>query len=266
MYANSTYKYNLNLGTRNETTGSHSFQLQRCSQRKHRFAIMNERNPYEAMASSEVTHDSQDDGASQSSQRSLGGRSSSLFERIQRQRELEATTTTTTTSTAAGIEQAASNGPTNNSMFSSLPQQHLQPLPQQIQVPQYGPMPGFGNTNGTMQPPPQPPLPTAPLPQQHGYINNAWNSFTQGMESTMMADKSQLNLSSSYDNEEMHHALLPPASSNNYTNEGQSADEYSISQYFLTFVKDVYGLFVWLPIAARIVVVAGLLYIVVKFI
>ena len=263
MYANSTY--NLNLGTRNETTGPLSIKLQRCSQRKHRFAIMNERNPYEAMANSEVTHDSQDDGASQSSQRSLGGRSSSLFERIQRQRELEATTTTTTTTnTAAGIEQAASNGPTNNSMFSSLPQQHLQPLPQQIQVPQYGPMPGFGNTNGTMQPPP--PLPAAPLPQQHGYIHNAWNSFTQGMESSMMADKSQLNLSSSYDNEEMHHALLPPASSNNYTNEGQSADEYSISQYFLTFVKDVYGLFVWLPIAARIVVVAGLLYIVVKFI
>jgi hypothetical protein len=214
---------------------------------------MDERSENELMSSTESNNDNQDDGTSQSSQRSLGGRSASLLERIQRQRELEATTTTT-----AGAAQATSNDNTNSSTIPSVPQPHLLPQPNPIQVPQYGPMPGFGNT--TTQPPA-----TAPIPK-NGYLNNAWSSFTQNMESTMMADKSQLNLSQSYDNDEMHHALLPPTSGNDYTNMGQTADEYSISQYFLTFVKDIYGLFIWLPIAVRIVVVAGLLYVVVKFI
>lgn len=211
---------------------------------------------------SEGNHDNQDDGASQSSQRSLGGRSSSsLLERIQRQRELEATTT----STNAGVTvPATSNNTTEGSTIPSISQPHLLPQSHPIQVPQYGPMPGFGNTS---VPPPLPPLATAPTVPPNSYMTNTWNSFTQSMESTMMADKSQLNLSRSYDNDEMHHALLPPTSSNhnNYMGHGGD-DEYSVSQYFLTFVKDIYGLFIWLPIAVRIVVVAGLLYLVVKFI
>ena len=222
---------------------------------------MDESREHEIFTIREVNHDNQDDGASQSSQRSLGGRSVSLLERIQRQRELEATTS----APSAGIAQATSNGTTNRSTISSVPQPHLQPLPYQIQVPQYGPMPGFGN-NTAIQVSPQP-LATAPIPQNSYTINGAWNSFTQGMESTLMADKSQLNLSQPNDNDEMHHALLPPSSGNNYMNDmGHTADEYSIAQYFLTFVKDIYGLFIWLPIAVRIVVVVGLLYFVVKFI
>ena len=222
---------------------------------------MDERRYNEPMINSENNYDHQDDGASQSSQRSLGGRSTSLLERIQRQRELEASTNADT----AAVTQATTNGSTANSTtIPSLPQPHLLPLPQQIQVPQYGPMPGFGNTS---VPPPLPPLATAPTVPPNSYMTNTWNSFTQSMESTMMADKSQLNLSRSYDNDEMHHALLPPTSSNhnNYMGHGGD-DEYSVSQYFLTFVKDIYGLFIWLPIAVRIVVVAGLLYVVVKFI
>lgn len=224
---------------------------------------MTERGEHEGFTPNEIIHENQDDGASQSTQRSMGGRSASLLERIQRQRELEAATKAVTSGGMVQVSQSTSNVTVNSSTIPSVPQQHLlQPLSQQIQVPQYGPMPGFGNTDVTMQ---QPPPGTTPIPQ-YGYLNNAWNSFTQSMESTMMADKTQLNSSPSYENDEMHHALLPPTTGNYVSSGHTTADEYSISEYFLTFVKDVYGLFVWLPIPVRIVVLVGLLYIVVKFI
>ena len=208
---------------------------------------MDERRENDPFTINEGNEDNHDDAASQGSQR----RSTSLLERIQRQRELEA-------ATAAAITNgpATSNAIVNSTtMPPSVPQQNIQA---QIQVPQYGPMPGFGNTSDTTTMPPAP-------NHQSGYSNNTWNSFTQRMESSMMGDRPQINSSPSYDNnDEMHHALLPPASRNDYS--GQTSDEYSISQYFLTFVKDIYELFIWLPIAVRIVVVAGLLYVVVKFI
>jgi hypothetical protein len=230
---------------------------------------MVESNNNEVLLNNESNYDNHDDGASQSSQRSLGGRSASLLERIQRQRELETATTTTNSGAAAppssSSSSSSSSGTIDTLTLPSVPQPHLLPQPHPIQVPQYGPMPGFGNSSTTQQA--SLPLSTAPMPQS-GYLNNAWNSFTQSMGSSTMADKSQLNVSPSYDNDEMHHALLPPAGSNTYMNADHVVveEDYSISQYFLTFVKDIYGLFIWLPIAVRIVVVAGLLYVVVKFI
>ena len=212
---------------------------------------MDERRENDPFTINEGNEDNHDDAASQGSQR----RSTSLLERIQRQRELEAATTAAATTNAITTGPATSNAIVNSTTMPSVPQQNIQP---QIQVPQYGPMPGFGNTSDTTTMPPAP-------NHQSGYSNNTWNSFTQRMESSMMGDRPQINSSPSYDNnDEMHHALLPPASRNDYS--GQTSDEYSISQYFLTFVKDIYELFIWLPIAVRIVVVTGLLYVVVKFI
>lgn len=43
-------------------------------------------------------------------------------------------------------------------------------------------------------------------------------------------------------------------------NGGSSLEEYSMGNYFMTFVRDIYGLFMQLHIAARVVVVCGLLY------
>lgn len=43
-------------------------------------------------------------------------------------------------------------------------------------------------------------------------------------------------------------------------NGGSNMEEYSMGNYFMTFVRDIYGLFMHLHIAVRVVVVCGLLY------
>lgn len=60
---------------------------------------------------------------------------------------------------------------------------------------------------------------------------------------------------------EMHHALLPPSSVHRSRHDDQN---YSMSEYFLTFVKDIYGLFLRLHVFLRVLLVVGLLYVAVK--
>lgn len=149
-----------------------------------------------------------DDTASQSSQRS----GQSLLERIHLQRQREAA--------------AAAATPTT---------------PQQIQVPNYGPMPGMGNDS-------------VPPSSEGNYLSNAWSNFSQSMEAGMAAESHHQQLS----DDGIEDALLPPTAM-------LATDEnYSMANYFLTFVKDVYGLFLRMHVVVRVIVVAGLLYVAIK--
>jgi len=61
----------------------------------------------------------------------------------------------------------------------------------------------------------------------------------------------------------MRNALLAPSS--HAVDDGMD-ENYSMANYFMTFVKDVYGAFMAVPLIGRIVLVLLLLYVVVKFI
>lgn len=39
------------------------------------------------------------------------------------------------------------------------------------------------------------------------------------------------------------------------------SNEYNMNEYFMTFVRDIYGLFLQLHVVVRVVVVVGLLYV-----
>lgn len=112
-----------------------------------------------------------------------------------------------------------------------------QQTPQHIQVPNYGAgssMPGMGNSgSGTSG-------------ESGNFFSSAWNNISHSME-TGMAERN-----------EMESALLAPAS------RFPEEENYSMQNYFMTFVKDVNGLFLRLPVPARFVTVIGLLYIALK--
>jgi len=121
-------------------------------------------------------------------------------------------------------------------------QQQQQSTPQQIQVPNYADttsnMPGFGSSPNNES--------------NSNFFSSAWSNLSQSMETGAAADQQH----------EMESALLAPASQHG---SGLDLDEnYSMQSYFMTFVKDVYGLFLRLPVPARVVAVVGLLYIALK--
>ena len=116
-------------------------------------------------------------------------------------------------------------------------QQQQQQTPQQIQVPNYGAgssMPGMGN-NGSGR------------SDSGNFFSSAWNNISQSME-TGMAEQN-----------EMESALL--AATSRFPEEEEN---YSMQNYFMTFVRDVYALFLRLPVPARVLLVIGLLYIALK--
>ena len=115
-------------------------------------------------------------------------------------------------------------------------QQQQQQTPQQIQVPNYGEasMPGMGNN--------------ARGSSEGSFFSTAWSNISQSMETGMA------------DHNDMESALLVPTSGLYPTDE----ETYSMQNYFMTFVKDVYGLFLRLPVVARVVVLIGLLYVALK--
>jgi hypothetical protein len=216
-------------------------------------------NTNEPLMSNHSPQQENDDAASQSSQRSTGGRSVSLLERIQQQRQRELEAAAVSTAAAAASLDASINQPILSG-GSQMP-------PQNIQVPQYEPstsaMPGFGSND--FLPQQSMPHPTTGIPQENNYLSNAWNSFAQNMESSMVASSSNSNNiladeSQFYTNtqDDMRGALLPPTGAGGM--DTRYDDSYSISSYFLTFVKDIYGLFLRLHVVLRVVVVVGLLY------
>ena len=107
--------------------------------------------------------------------------------------------------------------------------------PQQIQVPNYGPAPpGIGNGVG------------GSVSSDGNFFSNAWSNLSQSMETNMAAPSSPPELDYG-----MQDALLTPSAMTG-TDEG-----YSMSNYFLTFVKDVYGLFMRLHVVPRVLVIAA---------
>jgi hypothetical protein len=162
------------------------------------------------------------DDASQSSQRSAGG--TSLLDRIRAQ-------------------QAAQGGAEN-----SVPTQ-------QIQVPQYNPVPttsqgqgGFGSNNNTNN------TDGGDNAGSNNFFSNAWSNIHSSMESGMA--------SMEHDNggDGMGDALLAPTASHHHNEE----DNYTMSGYFMTFVRDIYNLFLSLPVWGRAITVIVLLLIALK--
>jgi hypothetical protein len=160
------------------------------------------------------------DDASQSSQRS----GTSLLERIRAQRNRE-------------TEQ----GVTENSVPT-----------QQIQVPQYNPLPtsqnqgGFGSNhiNGD----------GGDDLSSSNFFSNAWSNISSSMENGMASMEHESG------GDHMNDALLAPASSHHLDAE----ESYTMSGYFMTFVKDIYSLFLSLPVWGRTITVIVLLLIALK--
>lgn len=117
--------------------------------------------------------------------------------------------------------------------------QQQQSTPQQIQVPYYGEsMPGMGSTSTDQ---------SATLSSSN-FFSNAWNNLSASMETTGGANAAM-------EDGLIEEALLAPAAGSS------RIQTYSMQQYLMTFVKDVYGLFMRLPTAARAVLVIFLLYV-----
>jgi hypothetical protein len=120
---------------------------------------------------------------------------------------------------------------------------HARPA-QQIQVPQYNPGPSQENFAGG-----------GPVSEPgNNLFSSAWNNISTSVESGMASLQQERT-----GGMEASDALLAPSSQNEHGDE-----EYSMSKYFLTFVRDVNGLFYSLPMWARVVVVIMLLYVAVK--
>lgn len=83
------------------------------------------------------------------------------------------------------------------------------------------------------------------------FFSNAWSNISQTMETGMASLQQQ-------DSDDLDSSLLLPPS-HQYSNEN-----YSMATYFMTFVKDFYGGFVNMPMAARVAIVLILLYIAIK--
>jgi hypothetical protein len=169
---------------------------------------------------SELLNGGGGDDASQSSQRSAGG--TSLLDRIRAQQNRE-----------------AAQGGTENSVPT-----------QQIQVPQYNPVPtsqgqgGFGSNNSNADG-------GGDNTGSSNFFSNAWNNISSSMESGMA--------SMEHDNG-MNDALLAPTAS--HSNYGEQ--DYTMTGYFMTFVRDIYNLFLSLPVWGRAITVIVLLLIALK--
>jgi hypothetical protein len=85
--------------------------------------------------------------------------------------------------------------------------------------------------------------------------NNSWTNFnfTSSNNVTMMTTQNE-------NGNHLNDSLLTPTSGDDsyYYN---GSGEYSSSQYFMTFVMDIYRLFNWLPLPVRWVVIILLLFI-----
>jgi hypothetical protein len=172
---------------------------------------------------SELLNGGGGDDASQSSQRSAGG--TSLLDRIRAQQNRE---------TAQG--GAENSVPT-----------------QQIQVPQYNPVPtsqgqgGFGsNTNNADG--------GGENAGSSNFFSNAWSNISSSMESGMASMEHDSG------GDGMNDALLAPTASHHHNEE----ENYTMQGYFMTFVKDIYNLFLSLPVWGRAITVIVLLLIALK--
>ena len=114
-----------------------------------------------------------------------------------------------------------------------------------IQVPQYNPVAQEENFAGGGP---------AQLAQQaatgsnsgSNFFSSAWNNINESMETGMASLQQEVSLDSDQ-------ALLAPSAAYN-------EEHYSMMEYFMTFVRDVYGTFLNLPLLVRIAVIFALLF------
>jgi hypothetical protein len=125
-------------------------------------------------------------------------------------------------------------------------QQAAASTPQQIQVPQYTPVSQNGNyIDGGGSPDAQ---------IGSNFFSNAWSNISDSMEFRV----SSIGGSGTETDLEARDALLSP------TSQHDAAEDYSMGNYFMTFVADMYGLFQALPVPARWFFCLILLYIAIK--
>lgn len=167
-----------------------------------------------------------DDAASQSSQRSRA----SLLDRIRAQQRNR---------DGAGVAGADASIPDRETEANH----HSSSTPSTIQVPQYTRLPQESSRDHSME------IPTSsggPSGSSSGFLSQAWNNISHSMETGMAS------LHQERSDVEARDALLPP------TTDGE--ENYSMVNYFTTFVRDVYETFLDLPLWVRIIVVFALLY------
>jgi hypothetical protein len=83
-------------------------------------------------------------------------------------------------------------------------------------------------------------------------FSNAWNAMSASVEQ----GRTQSDMGAQQDA-----LLLPPSA---HQRDLSTTGEYSMNEYFMTFVRDMYGVFQSLPVWARWVVCAVLLYIAIQ--
>lgn len=109
-----------------------------------------------------------------------------------------------------------------------------------IQVPQYNPVAQEENFAGG-----GPAQQAGPDSSGSNFFSAAWNNISESMETGMQSLQHQDSL-------ETDQALLAPSA--------YHEENYSMLEYFTTFVNDVYGAFLALPLLVRITVVFALLF------
>ena len=115
--------------------------------------------------------------------------------------------------------------------------------PQQIQVPQYAPVSqNINYIDGGGSPDAQ---------GSNNFFTNAWSNISDSVELRMASFAGS--------DVEARDALLSPTAAHH-----DPADDYSMKNYLLTFVADMYGLFQALPVPARWFFCLILLYIAIK--
>ena len=108
-----------------------------------------------------------------------------------------------------------------------------------IQVPQYNPVAQEENFAGGGPAPPQPPADTS------SFFSSAWNNISESMETGMASLQQE-------DSRAADQALLAPSS--------YHEENYSMTEYFMTFVNDVYTSFLSLPLLVRATMIFALLF------
>jgi len=196
-----------------------------------------------------------DDAMSTSSQLS----SASLLERIRAQQNRQ----TTTANNIGDLQQPTPPGDWNTGSAATTSSNGI-PAPQ-IQVPQYSPVPTAAQdinhfaSAGTAE-------------QQHmssasdgdgagvsGLFSNAWSNISDSLENGMASISARQN--GGYNGLETSDGLLAPTNGSTMATTGEP---YSITNYFLTFVKDMQGLFLALPVLARVLLLFALVYVAFK--
>ena len=128
-------------------------------------------------------------------------------------------------------------------------QQHASAPTSTIQIPQYNPVAreenfaGGGPAEMALQD-----FTTTSVTSNNGgsnFFSSAWNNIHESMETGMASLHQE-------DSFEPNQALLAPSA--------YSEEDYSMMEYFMTFVRDVYGTFLNLPVLVRIAVIFALLF------